>query len=318
MNSYKEMKKIIKNIPKDKSIIIAGHENADMDSIGSSLALAYFLDKLGNTDVSVLIDKKDMYKIQWFNNNTFITENVQKKDYVFIMVDLNRKKRLGIFENYFDDADLTLNIDHHENSKKESNYIISDENISSTSEMIYNLINEFDIKIDRNIATLLYAGILTDTAGFSHRLTPKTFLVTSKLLECDIDYKYITKKTFLERTMKEVKALSKMLNEINFDIFHYIIINREDPIFCSLEYSMLFKKMVPILKNIEGINVLGIFLIDNDKVFGEFKANINIDMSKLAEKFGGGGHKDSAGFESKLGIEEILKISKEYIKKSSK
>ena len=118
MNSYKEMKKIIKNIPKDKSIIIAGHENADMDSIGSSLALAYFLDKLGNTDVSVLIDKKDMYKIQWFNNNTFITENVQKKDYVFIMVDLNRKKRLGIFENYFDDADLTLNIDHHENSKK--------------------------------------------------------------------------------------------------------------------------------------------------------------------------------------------------------
>ena len=72
------------------------------------------------------------------------------------------------------------------------------------------------------------------------------------------------------------------------------------------------------VKNIEDIKVLGIFLIDNDKVFGEFKANIDIDMSKLAERFGGGGHKDSAGFESDIDIEEILKISKEYIGKSSK
>lgn len=318
MNSYKEIKKFLNDIPNDRAIIIAGHENADMDSIGSSLALAYFLNNIGKNDISVLIDKKDMYKIQWFNNNKFIVQNISRENYVFIMVDLNRKKRLGIFENYFDNAGLTINIDHHENNKKESDYIISDENISSTSEMIFYLINEFDTRFDKNIATLLYAGILTDTAGFSHRLTPKTFEAMSKLLECGIDYKYITKKVFLERTMKEAKALSKMLSEINYDVFHYIIINKNDEIFNSLEYSMMFKKMVPILKNIEDIKVLGIFLIDNDKVFGEFKANIDIDMSKLAERFGGGGHKDSAGFESDIDIEEILKISKEYIGKSSK
>ena len=318
MNSYKEIKEVLDNIPNDRELIIAGHENADMDSIGSSLALAYFLNKLGKNNISVLIDRKDMYKIQWFNNNKFITQNVQKEDYVFIMVDLNRKKRLGIFENYFDNASLTINIDHHENNKKESTYILSDENISSTSEMIFNLTDEFKIGIDKNIATLLYAGILTDTAGFAHRLTPKTFLITSKLLEYSIDYKYITKKVFLERTMEETKALSKMLNEIEFDVFHYIVINKKDTVFSNLEYSMLFKKMVPILKNIEGVKVLGIFLIDNEKVFGEFKANIDIDMSKLAETFGGGGHKDSAGFESEIDITEILKISKEYIEKSSK
>lgn len=318
MNSYKEIKEVLNNIPNDRAIIIAGHENADMDSIGSSLALAYFLNKIGKNDISVLIDKKDKYKIQWFNNNKFIVQDISRKDYVFIMVDLNRKQRLGIFENYFDNARLTINIDHHENNKKESNYIISDEKISSTAEMIFNLINEFDTKFDENIASLLYAGILTDTAGFSHRLTPKTFEAMSKLLECGINYKYITKKVFLERTMKEAKALSKMLSEINYDVFHYIIINKNDEIFSSLEYSMLFKKMVPILKNIEDIMVLGIFLIDNNKVFGEFKANIDIDMSKLAERFGGGGHKDSAGFESELDIAEILKISKEYIGESSK
>ena len=317
MNSYREIKQCIVGIPKNKPIIIAGHENADMDSIGSSLAMAYFLEKIGKKDVSVLIEKKDMYKIHWFKNEKFITNNIQKNDYVFIMVDLNRKKRLGKFEAYFDNADFTINIDHHESNKEESNYIISDENISSTCEMLFNLMNEFDTKIDKNIAELLYAGILTDTTGFSHRLTPKTFAITSKLLECGVDYKYITKKVFLERTMKEAKALSKILNKISLDVFHYVIIDRKDPVFSDLEYSMLFKKMVPILKNIEEVKVLGIFLIDEGRVFGEFKSNVDIDLSKLAIKFGGGGHKDSAGFESELPIEDILEISKEYIRKNS-
>ena len=53
MNSYKEIKEVLNNIPNDRAIIIAGHENADMDSIGSSLALAYFLNKIGKNDISV-------------------------------------------------------------------------------------------------------------------------------------------------------------------------------------------------------------------------------------------------------------------------
>ena len=91
--------------------------------------------------------------------------------------------------------------------------------------------------------------------------------------------------------------------------------DRKDPVFSDLEYSLLFKKMVPILKNIENVDVMGIFLIDNDKVFGEFKANADIDVSKLAIKLGGGGHKNSAGFTSMLKLEDVLEISKDYIKK---
>ena len=115
--------------------------------------------------------------------------------------------------------------------------------------------------------------------------------------------------------MPEIKALSTILENIKYDVFHYVIMDRKDPVFRSLEYSLLFKKMVPILKNIENVEVMGIFLIDNDKVLGEFKANTDIDVSKLAIKLGGGGHKNSAGFTSMLPIEDVLKMSKEYIKK---
>ena len=72
MDSYKEMKNILEKIPEEKSIIIAGHENSDMDSIGASLAMAYFLENLGKKDITVLIEKKDMYKIKWFKNMKFI------------------------------------------------------------------------------------------------------------------------------------------------------------------------------------------------------------------------------------------------------
>lgn len=315
MNSYEEIKTVMEKIPNNQPIIIAGHENADMDSIGASLSIAYFLEKIGKKDVTVLLAEKDMYKIRWFNQNKFLAQYTQKNNYVFIMVDLNRKERLNEFESYFDNASLTINIDHHEANKRECKYILEDSVISSTCEIIFNLFSYFNYKLDKNIASLLYAGILTDTSGFSHRLTHKTLYIASKLLEYEIDYQYITKKTFLERTMPEIKALSKILDNIHYDIFHYVIMDRKDIIFRDLEYSLLFKKMVPILKNIEGVKVMGIFLVDNDKIFGEFKANADIDISKLAIQLGGGGHKKSAGFTSTLSLEKVLEISKDYIKK---
>ena len=155
MDSYKEMKNILEKIPEEKSIIIAGHENSDMDSIGASLAMAYFLENLGKKDITVLIEKKDMYKIKWFKNMKFIENEIKKDNYVFIMVDLNRKSRLGKYEEYFDKAEITINIDHHEANKKESNYILENADISSTCELLYNLINLFDKKMNKDIASLL-------------------------------------------------------------------------------------------------------------------------------------------------------------------
>lgn len=313
MNSYEDIKKILFNIPDTKPIIIAGHQNADLDSIGSCLALAHFLKLLNKKDITVLISDKDMPKIEWFKNHNFIRNHIEKNNYVFITLDLNRKDRLGEFECYFEKADLTINIDHHEKNKNEADYILVDTEISSTSEMLYNLFSCFDLKINYEIASLLYAGILTDTSCFSQRLTPNTFSITSHLLEYNINYTEITKKTFLERSMPEIEALQNLLSNIQYDHFHYVIMNRNNPIFHDLEYSLLFKKMTPILKNIEGIKVLGMFLIDNDIIFGEFKSNCDIDVSNLAIQLGGGGHKKAAGFTSNLSIDEILSISKKYI-----
>lgn len=316
MNSYEEIKNVLETIPENQPIIIAGHENADMDSIGASLAMAYFLNNIGKKDVNVLITEKDMYKISWFESKKFISSKVEKDNYVFIMVDANRKQRLAEFEEYFDKASLTINIDHHEANKGEANNIIVDERISSTCEMLFNLFNCFENKINEQIASLLYAGILTDTTCFSHRLTSKTLLAASILLEYGIDYQYITKKTFLERSMPEIDALSKILSDIKYNVFHYVVMDRKDQVFSNLEYTMLFKKMVPVLKNIDEIKVLGIFLIDGNKVFGEFKCNIDIDISILARQLGGGGHRKSAGFTSELPLDEILTISKDYINKN--
>lgn len=315
MNSYIEIKEIINKIPNKKPIIIAGHENADQDSICSCLALAYFLKKIGKERIEVLISEKDMYKIKWFSKNTFINNKIQKNDYVFVMLDLNRKTRLGEFEYFFDNANFTINIDHHERSKEESNYIVSDTSVSSTCEILYNLFQYFNIDIDKDIASLLYAGILTDTLCFSQRLTSQTLYIASELLKYEIDYAYITKKTYLERSMDEIIALSELTKNIKYDGFHYVVMNRDNPVFSSLEYSQLFKKMTPILKNIENIDVLGMFLIDGNIVYGEFKSNIDIDVSVLATEFGGGGHKKAAGFTCKLPLEDILKKSKEYIER---
>ena len=141
MINYELLKNTIDKLPNDKIILLGGHENTDYDSIGSSYALTLFLNKIGKKTF-MLLEEKDLSKLDWFGNTNFIISNIDISDnYNFILLDSNRKSRLGIFENYFDNAEITINIDHHENNSNESNYTFVDNKISSTSEIIFNLIN---------------------------------------------------------------------------------------------------------------------------------------------------------------------------------
>ena len=181
MIDYNILKKVINKLD-DRVILVAGHKNTDYDSMCSSLAFTLFLNKIGKKTF-MLLEEKDLSKLNWFNKLDYILSEYSGDNYNFILLDSNRKSRLGVFEKYFDKASIKINIDHHEDNKKEADYIFVDENISSTCEIIYNLIKD---NIDKDIATLLYAGIASDTNSFYKRVTPSTMLCASKLLEYGI------------------------------------------------------------------------------------------------------------------------------------
>ena len=316
MIDYKKLKEVINNLSNENLILLGGHKNTDYDSICSTLSLTIFLNKIGKKAL-MLLEEKDYDKLKWFDNFNFIISEYNGTDkYNFILLDSNRKSRLGIFEKHFDNASIKINIDHHEDNKNESNYIFVEENISSTCEIIYNLISEYENMIDKDIATLLYAGIASDTNSFYKRVTPNTMEVASNLLKYNIDSEYIVKNVCKNMTLDESKILADMINNIKYDGFHYIVLDRNNELYKGIDYSVIFKKCASIIYEISDIKVLGLFLKDLDgSISGLFRSNCEVDVDKLAKDLGGGGHKKASGFENNLDIDNILDISKEYIKR---
>ena len=123
----------------DSPIYIAGHIKPDQDSIGSCLAFARFLNNFGKK-AYVLLEDKDKAINEWQNDYSLIVNDIKDENFNFIALDLNEKKRLGFYEKYFDKARYTINVDHHQDNKGEANYTISDTSVSSTCEIIYNII----------------------------------------------------------------------------------------------------------------------------------------------------------------------------------
>ena len=315
MKKYKELNETLVNIPNSTPVYLAGHIKPDQDSVCSCLALAEFLKELGK-NVYVLLEKKDYELISWYNNYSLITNVVNHKHYTFIALDLNEKTRLGIYEKDFDGAVETINIDHHQKNKYEADYTLSLPGKSSTCEMVFNIIKTSGKQyLTKNICSLLYSGMMNDTNCFTRRLSNRTFANAQVLINSGIDYADIIKKTYSQRSLYEFKALAKLVNEIKFDGFHYVVVDKNDDAFKNLTHNALVKKIAEDLRKIEGVDVF-LMLIKQDKtITAKTMTNISERANLIAELFGGGGHKKEAGFTvENISVEKIIKRVKQFLK----
>jgi len=312
MINYANLKSVIDKLDNNIPILIAGHKNADYDSICSCLALTCLLNKLGKKAYT-LLEKCEMDKTYWLDTK-YIIHNYYGKDYNFILLDANRKSRLGIYEPYFDNAQIRINIDHHEGGLNEAEHIFISENISSSCELLYSLMLEYNNIFDKELATLLYSGIASDTNSFYKRTTPQTMKCASHLLEYGIDASYVIKHTCKTLTIKEANLLADMINNIMYNGFHYIVLNRKNKLYADIPYSTIFKKCASYIYEISDIKLFGLFLIELDgSISGLLRSNCDIDVDIIAKKFGGGGHKKASGFENNMNINDILDDIENYI-----
>lgn len=313
IGTYEEIFQILNSLDQ-KPIYIAGHERPDYDSIGTGLALTRFL-KLLNKEAYYLINEHDLKLLDWFNDLSFTTPVVNHQDYIFIQLDASRKNRLGEFEQYFDQASYTINIDHHENHLLEADYNFCVKGISSTAEVVYNIIRLFGKPLDKDIATLLYAGIITDTYGYSQRTDKHTYWVVSELINYGIDHQKVMKQVLLDKRPDELLILTDMINKIKYNEygFHYIIMDRKESLYEKAEHNTMFKRCITTIQNITGINIIVMMLIENNQIYGNIRSNTNQEIGPLIGTLSGGGHRYSGGFINQKTIKENLAIIEKYL-----
>lgn len=314
ITDYAAMAQRLNALSDEKPVYIVGHMNTDYDSVCSCLALTRFLRKLGKT-AFMLLEEKDFKMLDWFGDTSYIlNENdALEKPFNIIQLDGNNSYRTGVFEKYYGEADFRFNIDHHEHNAMQADAILAISELSSTAEILCGLFDLFATDYDEKIASLLFGGMVSDTYSFLQRTTADTMAFAGKLLAHGVDGERVIKAVYLDKTERELAILKEMLNSIVYDEFHYIVMDTEKDVYKGDIYNTIFKKCIPTMQNIVGEEVLGLYLVQGDGINGEYRCNTDLDVAILASKFGGSGHKNASGFKTQLPLEEIIKITKEYI-----
>lgn len=291
---------IIKECSDAKKIGISGHMRPDGDAISSCLALRKYLkNALPDAEVSVYLENPIP---TIFDDEAGYDEIIREFEDglvfdVYFSLDSNRE-RLGSAGKYFDTAKKRINIDHHESNKKgvgDINEIEPD--ISSTCELLYKL---FDKKyIDDDIARCLYTGIVTDTGVFQYSCTsPDTMRVAADLMTYNFDHSALIQRCFYEKTYLQSQILGRCLMEsVRFMDGKCVVswVDKKTQEFYGVT-SKDYEGIVSQLRNIRGVDV-SIFMYETENLVYKvsLRSSERVNVAKIAERYGGGGHARAAG-----------------------
>lgn len=297
-------KKLNKIFNEYENFIIMGHIDPDLDSLGSSLGLAKILKKKNKKSYVFLNNSIKTYnlnirqalekineKIDFVNQKTY--KNIKGKT-LLIIVDVNVVDRLE-YPEILDKFDKIV-IDHHIKSKnyiKDTIFTYIDSNLSSISELVAYYSNYLNIELHTIISTILLAGIEIDTNNFNLKTTRRTYEAASLLMDDGADS--ILKQELLKESKEDyVKRVNNLKASfmINSNMA-MCIINKECT---SVDLATLAEELLNF-EDVEASFTIG--KLDEKTIGVSARSLGKINVEKIMEKLGGGGHKSNAATQIK-------------------
>lgn len=281
-------------------VAIAGHIRPDGDCVGSCLATYNYI-KTYYPQIKVDLYLEPIPNIFKFlsRSEEIISDCSADKSYdLFISQDCGDVGRLGQAAKYFDTAKKTICIDHHISNQSfaDENYIIPE--ASSTAELVFRILPKE--RITREIAECIYTGIVHDTGMFQYSCTSgKTMETAGFLMDLGIDFTRIVEDTFFAKTYNQNRILGLALLKSRLHLGGRCIssvLTQEE----MNEYDVLPKHLDGIVSQLRVTKDVetAIFLYETEP--GSYKVSTRsaglVDVSGIAIKYGGGGHKRAAGF----------------------
>jgi len=319
------LKKVVDCVKRHKNFLITSHANPEGDALGSELAFYALLKKLGKS--ATIVNEDDFpceygFLPQKFNVKKFRKNMKSIKFDCFVVLDCSDLKRTGEVYRVNERHKPTLNIDHHISNQRFGNINWVEPYTSSCAEMIYKLYKRLHVPFDRNIAISLYVGMLTDTGSFHYPNTNSlTHKAVSELLKYKLDIQQIYKNVYENITLSDMRFLAKILPRMKcdpggkiawFQIKRNMLKNRKLS-FDLTDYMLTFARAI------KGVEVVALFK-ENLGVENEVRVNLRsqgkIDVNRIAQFFGGGGHKTASGATVRGKIDQVRKKVLAKIKES--
>src|SRR6266542_2902940 len=309
---------------RDRFLLVT-HENPDGDALGSLLATKLTLDSLGKESEMYLYGDAPLPREYAF----MPLEGLRREpppdaaERVLVALDCANEQRLGPDPTLLEQASLTINIDHHHDNTRfgDLNLIVSD--ASSTAEVLRDVLAELGVALTPEIAEALYIALVTDTGRFQYtNTTPKALRLGAELVEAGADVHRVFQGIYESVEFAKLKLLARALERAEIYEGGRLVVSyllRSD--FTELNVAEAFSEgIIDYLRAVEGAEMASMFREpprrDGPQRLVSLRAsNDELDVSAIARKSNGGGHRQAAGFSSDESVEEITQfIHDEFVR----
>jgi phosphoesterase RecJ-like protein len=306
--------------------VLTTHENPDGDALGSLLAANLALEQLGKDTVMVLHGDAPLPGEYGFMPMASLQrrwpDDVAER--VLLAVDCANEDRIADPE-VLGRVPLSINVDHHHDNTRfgQINLIVAD--ASSTGEVLRDLFRELEVELTPDIAEALYIALVTDTGRFQYtNTTPKALRLAAELVEAGADVHRVFQGVYESVQFAKLKLLARALERAQvFEggriVVSYLLRTDFTEVGAAEPYS---EGIIDFLRAVEGAD-MAVLIREPPRQDGparrvSLRASIDeLDVSAIARKSDGGGHRQAAGFSSEASIEEITDfVRREFLASS--
>jgi phosphoesterase RecJ-like protein len=295
--------------------LVVSHENPDGDALGSLLAMHLALRQLGKDSEMLLAGDVPLPVEYRFMDLDDVRRGLpaDPDGRVVVAVDCAKDSRVGPVSELLEKAPLVLDIDHHHDNNRfgDVNLVVGD--ASSTGEILRDVFRELGVELTPEIAEPLYVALVTDTGRFQYsNTTAKALRLAAELVEAGADVKRVFRGVYESVQFGKLKLLARALERAEVHEGGRLVISvirRED--FAAVGAEEPYSEgIVEQLRAIEGSDVVALIREpprdDGPNVRVSLRSSHDeIDVSAIARKAGGGGHRQAAGFSSDQTVDEV-------------
>ena len=308
------LSQIAKFILESKKIGITYHVSPDGDAVGSVLALFNALKSL-NKDCYIISKDTLSENLKFLKGSDEITgeitEPVDETDIV-VVLDCGNLERVSA--NLKEFTGTIVNIDHHLSNDKYGDVNYIDSNAAATADIVFELFNfmgisfEKEISVLKDIGTCMYTSIVTDTGAYRHsNVTERTHKISATLKKIGVDNTFIYQSLFDNKDFSRIKLIGKALSNMQLILNGKVALLEIDKIFTA-DLGIDIGDTSDIISyglQIKGVEVTLLLKEVEDGVKASLRAKSYVDVRKIAEVFGGGGHIRASGIKIKnMSMEE--------------
>jgi phosphoesterase RecJ-like protein len=300
--------------------LVVTHENPDGDALGSLLAVTLALRSLGKDVVMYLAAGAPLPREYGFMRLGDLVREPPSDatERVLVAVDCASEHRIGDPEA-ITRAPVTLDIDHHHDNTRfgDVNLVVPD--ASSTGEVLRDVFAELDLPLTPELAEPLYIALVTDTGRFQYsNTTPKALRLAAELVEAGADIHAVFKQVYESVEFAKLKLLARALDRAEVleggrIVVSHLVRNDFAEAGASEPYS---EGIIDYLRAVEGAELAVLIREQLSKGAPAYKGSLRssideLDVSAIARRFGGGGHRQAAGFSTDLPLEETVEQIRE-------